>query len=139
MQTQFNENLRQIQQQAEEKLESILEETKNQVNMLKIENDTWKEKLLKESWRKLEQVEFKYKSKMESMETSYRSQLSEADEEAKKREELFLTSMSTKRKQRNVPQNTTAEWNSDVGITKHNLEVICARLKKLVFETKPTV
>lgn len=90
--------------------------------MLKIDNDAWKERLMKESWKKLEQVEAKYKSKIERMETSYLSQLNEADEEAKKREELFLTSMSSKRKpDASRRSKESVECNSD-GV-KSNLEV----------------
>lgn len=89
------------------------------MEMLKIENDVWKEKLIKESWKKLEEVERKFKSKMERMETSYSNQLNEAEEEVRKREELFLTSMKRKPA---VYHDTAAESNSEIG--KSNVEVI---------------
>lgn len=115
----FNHDLREIQKEAEDKLGSILEETKNQVEMLKSENDIWKEKLMKESWKKLEEVERKFRNKMERMETCYSNQLNEAEEEARKREELFLTSM--KRKPADYHQ-TESESNLEIG--KLYLEVI---------------
>lgn len=85
---------------------------------MKIENDTWKEKLIKESWRKLQDVEKKFKNKMENMETNYVNQLNEANNEAKKREELFL--MSMKRKPAGYHDAAT-ESNSEV--IKFNSEV----------------
>lgn len=119
LQVKFDDDLRKVQREAEQKLESILEETKNQVELLKLENDSWKEKLIKESWRKLQDVEKRFKIKMDNVEAGYRNQLDEAEKEAQKREELFLTSM--KRKSAATRDNSVHESNSEIG--KLSLEV----------------
>lgn len=124
LQAKFDDDLRKVQREAEQKLEGILEETKSQVELLKLENDAWKEKLIKESWRKLQDVEKRFKTKMDDVETGYRNQLDEAEKEAQKREELFLTSM--KRKSAATRDSGVHESNSEIG--KSSLEVRVAHI-----------
>lgn len=54
----------------EQKFKSILEETKTEVELLKMENEAWKDKLIKESWKKLKSVDTKFENEMEMAESN---------------------------------------------------------------------
>ena len=121
LQAKFDDDLRHVQREAEQKLEGILEETKSQVELLKLENDAWKEKLLKESWRKLQDVEKRFQHKMENVESGYRHQLDEAEREAQKREDVFLSSMKRK------SADGRRESNSEIGKSSSEVNFIFKR------------
>lgn len=71
-------------------MESILEETKRQVEILKHENETWKQKLRGESQNNLKHVQDKVKIQIQQIESKYERRLNEAAEELRKKEEQFV-------------------------------------------------